>query len=71
MLVASVDAQVCGVLGDISPMKKGRGAAYFEGEIMDDKKRVRLYSFDSSVRKRLLEEAGKGIILGNCEVKRS
>jgi len=25
----SVDVQVYGVLGDISPMKKGRGATYF------------------------------------------
>jgi len=75
MLVAkkgpSVDVQVCGVLGDSSPMKKGRDAVYFEGEIMDGNKRVRLYGFDSSVRKRLLEETGKGIILGNCKVKRS
>jgi len=39
MLVGTfVDVQVCDALGDISPMKKGRGAAYFEGEIMDEKK---------------------------------
>ena len=36
----SVDVQVCGILGDISHMKKGRSAAYFEGEIMGEKKSV-------------------------------
>ena len=32
----SLDAQITGGLVDISPMKKGRGASYFHGEILDD-----------------------------------
>ena len=32
----SLDAQIRGVLQDVSPMKKGRGAPYFDGEIADD-----------------------------------
>jgi len=67
----SLDAQICGVLQDVSPMKKGRGAPYLDGEIANEKKKVRVFGFDSSIRKRLLEETGKGIVLGNCEVKKT
>jgi len=48
---ASVDAQISGPLRGISPMKKGKGALYFYGDISDEKKTIRLYSFDSSVCK--------------------
>ena len=68
---ASADAHISGVLGDISPMKKGRDAAYFDGEMLDEKKKVRLCGFDSSVRKRLMEETGNTVVLGNCEVKKA
>jgi len=58
------------MLGDISPVKKGKSASYFDGEISDEKKKISLYGFDSSVRKRLIEETGNAVVLGNCEVKR-
>ena len=67
----SSDAQIVGVLGDISPMKKGRGASYFDGEIFDDNRRVRLFGFDGSIRKRLMEETGNAVVLSNCQVKKA
>jgi len=39
----SLDAQICGVLIDISPMKKGKGAPNFHGEIVDEKKSANLW----------------------------
>ena len=68
---ASIDARIGGVLGDISSMKRGKSASYFDGEISDEQKKIRLYGFDSSVRKRLFEETGKAVVLGNCEVKKA
>ena len=65
----SLDAQITGVLGDISPMKKGRGASYSHGEILDDNRRARLYGFDGAIRKRLSEDMGNAVVLTNCQVK--
>ena len=67
----SLDAQITGVLGDVSPMKKGRGASYFHGEILDDNRRVRLYGFDGAIRKRLSQEMGNAVVLTNCQVKKA
>ena len=50
-------------------MKKGRGASYFHGEILDDNRRVRLYGFDGAIRKRLSEEMENAVVLANCQVK--
>jgi len=67
----SLNTQISGVLGEISPMKTGKGASYFDGKISYEKKKIRLYGFDSSVRKQLLEEDGKAVVLGNCDVKKA
>jgi len=32
-------SHVCGVVGEISPMKKGKRSAYFDGEIRDQNKK--------------------------------
>jgi len=45
---ASIDAQISGVVGGISPMKKDKGALYFDGDFSDEKKTIRLYGFDRS-----------------------
>ena len=63
-------SHVCGVLNEISPMKKGKGSAYFEGEIRDQNKKVRVYGYDTTVRKRLLESSGSTVVLGRCKVKK-
>jgi len=49
----------------------GRGPPYFDGEIADEKEKVQIFGFDSSTRKRLLEEIGKGIVHSNCEVEKT
>ena len=78
--VSSVDApspnaKIHGVLTTLSPMKKSRTCQYFDGELSDGKKHMRLFGFDSarSVRRKLEEFQGKDatIALSNCEVKRS
>ena len=43
---------------------------YFDGEISDAKASIRLFGFDSSV-KRKLDEVDGPVTLSHCEVKRS
>ena len=47
----------------VSPMRKEKGASYFNGKMIDDKRSLRQYRFDTNVRRKLLEtvtESGKG-----------
>ena len=78
--VSSVDApsrnaKIHGILTALSPMKKSRTCQYFDGELSDGKKNMRLFGFDSArgVRRKLEELQGKDatITLSNCEVKHS
>ena len=46
MLVAS---QVYTDKWSFAPTKKGKGAPFFDGDISDEKKKMRLCSFDASV----------------------
>ena len=48
---ASSELQICGVLAEILPMKKGKSSPYFDGDISDGKAKVRLYGFDDNIRK--------------------
>lgn len=63
------------VVSVISPMKKAKNCAYFDWELTDGKKSIRLFGFDSSVRRKLEESykskegAGGSVTLCNCEVK--
>jgi len=52
-------------------MKKNKRCDYFNDELADDKARVRLFGFDDSVRKKLLEHQQNkdSIVIGKCEVK--
>ena len=51
----STNAKVRGVVTVVSPMKKDKTCEYFDGELADDKARIRLFGFDSNVRQKLLE----------------
>jgi len=64
----TLDAKICGVLQDVSAMKKGREAPYFDGEITDEKKKEFLALTAQSESDC---ETGKGIVLGNCELKKT
>ena len=67
----STELQICGVVGEISPMKRGKSASYFDGEMMDGKAKVRLFGFDDNIRKRLSDASGSAVVLGNCQVKKA
>ena len=69
----SPNAKVYGVLNSLSPLKKSKGCAYFDGQITDGKTTMRLFGFDSSVRRRLaeLESESTPVALSYCEVKKS
>lgn len=66
-------AKIHGVVNLVSPMKKSKTCPYFDGEFSDGKSTMRLFGFDSGVRRKLLEaeEKNKPVALVNCEVKQS
>ena len=68
---ASPNAKIHRVLNS-SPLKK-RGCTYFDGQITDGKTSMRLFGFDSSVRRRLtdLESDNTPVALLHCEIKKS
>ena len=51
----SPNAKVQGVLTRLSPMKKTSTRSYFDGELSDGNATVRLFGFDTGVRRRLLD----------------
>ena len=64
------------VVGELSPVKDSRGKAgvrYFEGQLSDGKKTVRMVSFEPKLRSDLdrLRKSGEGVALVNCCIKRS
>ena len=63
-------SHVCGVLSKISPIKKWKDSAYFDGEIRNQNKKGQVYDYDTTVRKRLLESDGSAVVLGRCKVKK-
>ena len=52
-------------------MKKGKTCEYFDGELADDKARIRHFGFDNNVWQKLLElQQNEGsVIIGKYEVK--
>jgi len=38
---------------------------------LDDNRRVGLFGFDGSIRKRLMEEMGNAVVVINCQVKKA
>ena len=67
----SPNAKIHGVLNSVSPLKKSKGCAYFDGQITDGKTTMRLFGFDSSVRRRLAELDSAPVALSHCEIKKS
>lgn len=69
----SGSASVEGILTELSPMKRSKRCSYFDGEISDEKKSMRFFGFDSSVRRKLIEyeEKKSPVVLSNCEAKLS
>ena len=68
----SPNARVSRLLTDLSPMKKGKGGQYFHGELTDNKGAIRVYGFDTAVRKSLFECYEKMSLLNyvaRCQVK--
>ena len=57
----------------VSPMKKSKSCSFFDGEITNGKACMRVFEFDVSVRRKLVEfEATKSAVtLAKCEVKSS
>ena len=70
---ASPNAKIHGVVTTVSPMKKGKTCSYFDGEISDGQAKMRVFGFDSGVRRELLEyeEKEDAVVLSHCEVKRA
>lgn len=69
-------ASVHGVPINVSPVKKSRkdgSVQYFEGEFADDKKAVRMVSFDTSLHRQFkkAEEEKSVLSLSKCKVKPS
>ena len=68
-------AKVHGVVKALSPMKQGRKWNYFEGELSDGQKEVRLYGYDKSVRAQLEsfltsgESVAKSLVRGTIGIE--
>lgn len=77
--VSSVDhpsprAKIHGVITMLSPMKKSKNNCnYFNGELGDGKSTMRVFGYDSNVRRQLWEhhEKDEPVSLSNCQVKTS
>ena len=69
----SQNAKIHGVVNLLSPMKKSRNCAYFDGEISDRKASLRIFRFNSAVRRKLadFQEGSSAVALSHCEFKKS
>ena len=67
------NVKIHGVVNLLSPMKKSRNCAYFDGEISKGKASLRIFRFDSAVRRKLadFQEGSSTVALSHCEVKKS
>ncbi len=68
----SPSAKIHAVVNSLSPMKS-KTCSYFDGQITDGKATMRVFGFDSDVRRKLVEfeDSKNAVALTNCEVKRS
>ena len=71
ILHPSPNAKLHGVVTSVSPMKKGKSCSYFDGEISDGKGSMRMFGFDSGVRRKLIEHQSQNdaVSLSYCEIK--
>ena len=72
-LEPSNSADVHGVIGNVSPMKKGSGKPFFKAVITDGEKQSRVVGFSNTMRKRLAcsESTMDTVELSKCQVKKS
>lgn len=66
-------ASIHGVLAKLSPMKKGKKTAYFDGSLSDGNKDIRIFGFSENQHKKLLkfQETKDAVNIIDCEVKKS
>ena len=67
-------AKIQGVVTSLSPMKKSKSNCdYFDGELHDGKIGIRVFGFDTNVRRKLFEhfEKDEPVVIANCEMKQS
>lgn len=55
VLHPSPNAKIHAVVNAVSPMKKSKTCSFFDGEITDGKACMRVFGFDASVRRKLVE----------------
>ncbi len=68
------NANVHGVIANVSPIKKGTGtSSYFEANLTDGEKKLRVVGFSTAHRKRLssFEDTMTPVSVQNCRVKRA
>ena len=67
------NANVHGVVASVSPMKKGKGAKFFDAKVTDGETHVRVVGFQAAQRKRLasFHDMSASVSLQNCKVKRA
>ena len=65
------DGSVHGIVANVSPMKKGKGASFFEVKLSNGKGGMRVVGFAPSQREKLekFKEESSGVALHNCKVK--
>ena len=66
----SPNARIHGVLVALSPMNKSKTCSYFNDELTDEKVTMRIFGFDFSVHRRLIEfeDSKNQLVTSNCEV---
>ena len=67
----SPKAKIRCVVTSLSPIRPSKTCSFFEGEVTDGKGKMRVFGFDSRVRRRLVDfQATKETVaMRNCEVK--
>ena len=73
IVTSSQSATVGGILTCVSPMKKSKNNTFFDGSITDGRASMRLFGFDSGIRRKLADymQTKAPIILEKCEIKTS
>lgn len=72
--IAEVEsASVHGLVGSLSPMKKGKKATYFEGKLVDDHRQVRVVGFNPTQRTTLADFQAKSVPINvaDCQIKQA
>ena len=67
------NAKIHAVVTSVSPIKKAKTSTFFHGEMINRKATIRVFGFDSGVRRRLADigDSKSPVALLNCEVKNS